>query len=89
MRCHEINSSNLFHSRFKISFQSVFTTVQPDGQLLVPRVIVESVPRADVQVKVPDVATPESQLVAALDGFQAVNATSTEDKEVQPLNMLE
>lgn len=72
----------------KISFQSVFTTVQPDGQLLVLRVIVESVPRADGQVKVPVEATLVSQpSVLYAEAFQSVKATFTELRWVQPLNM--
>ena len=62
-------------------------TVHPDGQLLTSRAIVEYVPSAAGQMNLPFEATPKSQLVVALDGFQAVNATSTEDSDVQDANM--
>ena len=66
-----------------------FTTVQPFGQLESPLVIVDSVPRAVGQVNVPTEATLYSQFVVAYSaGFQAVNETSIDVREVQPRNML-
>ena len=60
----------------------LFTTVQLDGQLLIPLVIVESVPSVVGQVNVPAAATFCSQLLVAIPA-QAVNATSTELNDVQ------
>ena len=39
----------------------MFTTVHPVGQFPVPRVMVESVPRAAGHLKVPVAATPDTQ----------------------------
>ena len=50
----------------------MFTTVQPVGQLEVPRVMVESVPRAEGHLKVPDAATPftQSPIIVAVVGHE-------------------
>ena len=65
----------------------MLTTVHPEGQLEVPRVIVSLVPSAAGQVNVPDAATEEVQLVVALVGVNAENLTNSICNDVQPLNI--
>lgn len=70
--------------RGRRNYAAFVTTVQPAGTYDASRVVVSNPSR---QVKVPFDATFCNQLPVALVGFQAVNATSTEDSEVQPWNM--
>jgi hypothetical protein len=51
------------------------STFHPVGQFETPLVIVVFVPSVGEHINVPEDATLRSQLVVALPGFQAVNAT--------------
>ena len=51
-------SVSLFHH---VSLGWMLITVQPVGQLLIPRVMVSFVPSSAGQYNVPEVATPETQ----------------------------